>query len=153
MAARRTTEHSGDGAFAGATADFNGDCREASASAANPEPHGLYPFDIAAAAAAAAAIDRLLSLAPHPNIFVKILAAPRYSTTPYQYKNIQKLIRQTVDGFGAPRCFRGSDLTRLPAMATYKGCVRMFAEQADFLIDAELEDVVGIASPAAWAGP
>lgn len=94
-------------------------------------------------AAASAAIDRLLKLAPYPNIFVKVSAAPCYSTAPYPYKNIQKLIRQVVNVFGAPRCLWGSDLTRLPTTATYKDCVTMFTEQADFLTDAELTDVMG----------
>jgi predicted TIM-barrel fold metal-dependent hydrolase len=103
-------------------------------------------------AAAAAAIARLLELAPFPNIFVKISALPCYSTAPYPYKNIQKYIRQVIDGFGTARCFWGSDLTRLPATATYKGCVTMFTDQADFLTDTELVDVMGqsLANCLAW---
>jgi predicted TIM-barrel fold metal-dependent hydrolase len=104
-------------------------------------------------AAAAAATERVLELAPYPNIFVKISAAPCYSTAPYPYKNIQKFIRWIINSFGTERCFWGSDLTRLPATATYKGCVTMFTEQAEFLADDELVDVMGqsLASCLGWS--
>ncbi|HVY57438.1 MAG TPA: amidohydrolase family protein [Xanthobacteraceae bacterium] len=89
------------------------------------------------------AVDRLLGLAGHPNIFVKVSAAPCYSTEPYPFQNIQRQIRRVVDAFGPDRCFWGSDLTRLPKGVSYKQCVTMFTESSGFLSAQELPAVMG----------
>ncbi|HTH98541.1 MAG TPA: amidohydrolase family protein [Stellaceae bacterium] len=90
----------------------------------------------------APAVERLLPLAKHPNFFVKVSAAPCYTTQAFPYRNVQAQIRRIVDAFGASRCFWGSDLTRLPANVSFEQCVRMFTE-GDFLTSAELPEVMG----------
>ena len=85
---------------------------------------------------------RLLALAKHPNISVKVSAAPCYSSENYPFRNIHGAIQRIVDGFGAKRCFWGSDFSRLPKTCTYRQSVTMFTEELG-LPRADLDSVMG----------
>jgi len=75
-------------------------------------------------------LDRLLALARHSNVSVKVSSLPNFSTAPYPYRNIHPYIRRVYDAFGPRRMFWGSDLTRLNG--TYRQCVTMFTEEIEW---------------------
>lgn len=83
----------------------------------------------------------MLALARHPNIAIKLSAAPSYSSQPYPYRNIHGHIRRIIETFGPARCFWGSDLTRMPC--SYRQCVTMFTEEMPWLHGQDLELVMG----------
>ena len=78
---------------------------------------------------AEAGADRILALARHPNVSVKVSAAPCYSSEAYPFRNLHGPIRRIVEGFGAKRAYWGSDFSRLPKTCTYRQSVTMFTEE------------------------
>lgn len=86
-------------------------------------------------------LDRLLALSPLPNVYVKMSAAPCYSSQPYPFTNIAPYLRRIYDAFGPRRCMWGSDFTRLPC--TYQECVDHFRIALDFLAPDDREWVMG----------
>jgi L-fuconolactonase len=91
---------------------------------------------------AKAAVDRLLTLAPLPNVSVKVSAMPCFSTEPYPFRNLHEPIKRTIDGFGVGRCFWGTDYSRLEGICTYRQAVTMFTEELG-LSASDLEAVMG----------
>jgi predicted TIM-barrel fold metal-dependent hydrolase len=92
---------------------------------------------------AEAGADRILALADHPNVFVKVSALPCYSTEPYPYRNLHGPLKRIIAGFGVRRAFWGSDFSRLPSDCSYRQAVSMFTEELDFLSTSDLEWVMG----------
>jgi predicted TIM-barrel fold metal-dependent hydrolase len=92
-------------------------------------------------AAAFIHLDELVALAKLPNVAVKATGAPRYSTEPYPFRNIQDGLHRIFDAFGPKRFFWGTDLTRMPC--SYRQCVTFFTEELPWLAGEELEDVMG----------
>ncbi|CAM3813709.1 amidohydrolase family protein [Bordetella tumulicola] len=86
-------------------------------------------------------LDRLLALARLPNVYVKMSAAPCYSSEPYPFQNIQPYLRRIYDAFGPRRSMWGSDFTRLPC--TYQECVDHFRLALNFIDPEDLEWVMG----------
>jgi len=81
--------------------------------------------------AAFADLDRLLALARHDNVSVKVSAVPCYSAEPYPFTDVQPYLRRIYEAFGARRLLWGSDLTRLPV--PYRDCLDLFRVALDFL--------------------
>src|SRR5579863_683985 len=92
-------------------------------------------------AAAFADLPEMLALAKLPNVGVKLSGAPSYSSEPYPYRNVQQYTRRIVDAFGPPRCFWGTDITRMPC--SYRQCVTMFTEEMPWLQGRDRELVMG----------
>lgn len=90
-----------------------------------------------------AAAGRLLELAQYPNVFTKVSALPCYSKQPYPYRNLHAALHRVVTGFGARRCFWGSDLSRLLRGCSYRQAVSMFTEELDFLSAVDLDWIMG----------
>jgi L-fuconolactonase len=90
-----------------------------------------------------AGASRILALARHPNVSVKVSALPCYSTHPYPFRNLHDPLKRIIDGFGVRRSFWGSDFSRLPSSCTYRQAVTMFTEELDFLSQDDLEWVMG----------
>jgi len=87
--------------------------------------------------------DRIVALAKHPNVSVKVSAAPCYSSEPYPFRNLHEPLRRIIQAFGVRRSFWGSDLSRVLAHSTYRQTVTMFTEELDFLSKSDLEWVMG----------
>lgn len=81
--------------------------------------------------AAFANIADLLALARHPNVAVKLSAAPGFSSAPYPYANIHQHLRRIYDAFGPERLFWGTDITRMPC--SWRDCVTLFTEELSWL--------------------
>jgi predicted TIM-barrel fold metal-dependent hydrolase len=100
---------------------------------------GIWKDDVDDVMAAGAA--ETIALAKYPNVFVKLSAAPTFSTQPYPYRNIFAPIRRTIEAFGPQRCFWGSDFSRI--RSTYRQAVTMFTEEMDFLSAEDKDWIMG----------
>jgi L-fuconolactonase len=88
-------------------------------------------------------LDKLLALARLPNVTVKVSALPCYTDDAYPYRTLHSYVRRVYDAFGPRRMFWGSDFSRLPPQATYRGTVTMFTEEMPWLSGEDLECIMG----------
>jgi predicted TIM-barrel fold metal-dependent hydrolase len=84
------------------------------------------PFEPPAPAAPWAELPKLLGLAAHDNIVVKISGACTLSHQPFPYKDIWDPLGRIFDAFGFDRCMWGTDWTRAVGLLTYKEGVEAF---------------------------
>jgi predicted TIM-barrel fold metal-dependent hydrolase len=73
-----------------------------------------------------AEVPKLLELAAHDNVAVKITGACTLSHAPYPYDDIWDPIRRIIDAFGIDRCLWGTDWTRAVDLLTYEQGVEPF---------------------------
>jgi predicted TIM-barrel fold metal-dependent hydrolase len=71
-------------------------------------------------------LPKLLALAPHENITVKITGACTLSHEKFPYKDIWDPVGRIFDAFGMDRYMWGTDWTRAVALLTYKEGVESF---------------------------
>jgi L-fuconolactonase len=90
-----------------------------------------------------AGAERIVALARHPNVSVKVSAVPCYSTAPYPFRNLHAPLKRIIEGFGVRRSHWGSDVSRMLSRCTYKQAVTMFTEELDFLSGCDLDWVMG----------
>jgi predicted TIM-barrel fold metal-dependent hydrolase len=86
-----------------------------------PQPHEPPP-----PAAPFADLARLLAMAAHDNVAVKISGACTLSHEPFPYKDIWDPLFRIFDAFGFDRCMWGTDWTRAVGMLTYQQGVEAF---------------------------
>jgi L-fuconolactonase len=87
------------------------------------------------------ALDPVLRLASHANIAVKASVLPCYVTEAYPVSSLHPHIHRVVETFGPARVFWGTDFTRLPC--PYRQPITLFAEELDFLSDADKDRMMG----------
>jgi predicted TIM-barrel fold metal-dependent hydrolase len=73
-----------------------------------------------------AELPKVLALAKHDNIAIKISGACTLSHQPFPYRDIWDPLRRIFDAFGFERCMWGTDWTRAIALLTYKQGVEAF---------------------------
>src|SRR5262249_5803956 len=78
------------------------------------------PFVPPAPAAPFADLPKVLALAAHDNVAIKISGACTLSHGPFPFKDIWDPLARIFDAFGFPRCMWGTDWTRAVAFLTYK---------------------------------
>lgn len=88
-----------------------------------------------------AELDRLLALARHPNVCVKVTSLPTHATDVWPFTSLHGFFRRVYDAFGPQRLFWGSDLSKLPV--PYRECVTMFTEGIPWLTRADREWIMG----------
>ncbi len=71
-------------------------------------------------------LPKLLALAAHNNVAVKITGACTLSHQPFPYPDIWDPICRIIDTFGVDRCMWGTDWTRAVALLTYQQGVDAF---------------------------
>jgi predicted TIM-barrel fold metal-dependent hydrolase len=71
-------------------------------------------------------LPKVLALAAHDNVVIKITGACTLSHQPYPYKDIWDPLARIFDAFGFNRCMWGTDWTRAVALLTYKEGVEAF---------------------------
>jgi predicted TIM-barrel fold metal-dependent hydrolase len=102
-----------------------------------PQPHvppaPAQPF---------ADLPKLLALAAHANIAVKISGACTLSHEPFPYKDLWDPLGRIFDTFGFDRCLWGTDWTRAVGMLTYEQGVEAF-RVTDRLSDSERAALMG----------
>jgi L-fuconolactonase len=84
------------------------------------------PFEPPPAAEPFAELPKVLALAAHPNIAIKISGACTLSHEPFPYKDIWDPLGRIFDAFGFGRCMWGTDWTRAVALLTYEQGVEAF---------------------------
>ncbi len=87
-------------------------------------------------------LDKLLALAPHDNVMVKISGACTLSHEAFPYRDIWDKLARIFDAFGFDRCLWGTDWTRAVALLTYEQGVEAF-RVTDRLSDAERAKLMG----------
>ena len=92
---------------------------------------------------------KVLGMAKHANVAVKVSALPCYTSDSYPYKSLHPFLRQVHEAFGPKRMFWGSDMSRLPC--TYRQSVTMFTEEMPWLPREDLAWVMG-KGVRAWLG-
>jgi predicted TIM-barrel fold metal-dependent hydrolase len=71
-------------------------------------------------------LPKLLALAPHDNVAVKITGAGTLSHDPFPYADLWDPLARVFDAFGFDRCLWGTDWTRAVGMLTYQQGVDAF---------------------------
>jgi predicted TIM-barrel fold metal-dependent hydrolase len=102
-----------------------------------PQPH-----EPPAPAQPFADLPKLLALAAHDNITVKISGAGTLSHEPFPYKDLWDPLGRIFDAFGFERCMWGTDWTRAVALLTYEQGVEAF-RVTDRLSDSDRAMLMG----------
>jgi L-fuconolactonase len=100
------------------------------------------PFRPPAPAEPWADLPKVLALAAHPNIRMKISGACTLSHEPYPYNDIWDPVLRIIDAFGVDRCMWGTDWTRATELLTYEQGVRPFRD-TDRLSDGDKARLMG----------
>ena len=100
------------------------------------------PFEPPAPAQPWAELPKLLALAAHDNIVVKISGACTLSHQPFPYKDIWDPLGRIFDAFGFDRSMWGTDWTRAVGLLTYKQGVEAF-RVTDRLSDSDRAALMG----------
>ncbi len=100
------------------------------------------PFEPPAPAQPWAELPKLLALAAHDNIVVKISGACTLSHQPFPYKDIWDPLGRIFDAFSFDRCMWGTDWTRAVGLLTYKQGVEAF-RVTDRLSDSDRAALMG----------
>ncbi len=87
-------------------------------------------------------LPKLLALAQHPNVVVKITGACTLSHEKFPYKDIWDPLWRIFDAFGLERCMWGTDWTRAVNLLTYKEGVDSF-KVTDRLSDSDRAKLMG----------
>ncbi len=87
-------------------------------------------------------LPKVLALAQHKNIAIKITGACTYSHERFPYKDIWDPLGRVFDAFGLERCLWGTDWTRATALLTYKEGVEAF-RVTDRLSDSDRAQLMG----------
>ena len=102
-----------------------------------PQPH-----EPPAPAAPFADLPKLLALAAHTNVAVKISGACTLSREPFPYQDLWDPLARIFDGFGLHRCMWGTDWTRAVNLLTYQQGVEAF-RVTDRLSDSDRSALMG----------
>jgi predicted TIM-barrel fold metal-dependent hydrolase len=84
------------------------------------------PFEPPVPAVPFAELPKVLKLAAHDNVRIKISGACTLSHEPFPYKDIWDPLARIFDAFGFDRCLWGTDWTRAVALCTYGQAVDAF---------------------------
>jgi len=100
------------------------------------------PFEPPPPAEPFADLSKVLALAAHDNIAIKISGACTLSREPFPYKDIWDPLGRIFDAFGLDRCMWGTDWTRAVALLTYEEGVEAF-RVTDRLSDSDRAVLMG----------
>lgn len=100
------------------------------------------PFEPPTPAQPFAELPKVLKLAAHENVVVKITGACTLSHQPFPYADIWDPLARIFDAFGLDRCMWGTDWTRAVELLTYAQGVDAF-RVTDRLTDADRAVLMG----------
>jgi L-fuconolactonase len=100
------------------------------------------PFEPPAPAQPFADLPKLMELAAHGNVVVKITGACTLSREPFPYSDLWDPLARIFDAFGFERCMWGTDWTRAVALLTYEQGVEAF-RVTDRLSDGDRTALMG----------
>ena len=87
-------------------------------------------------------LPKVLALAKHPNIAIKITGACTLSREAFPYRDIWDPLWRIFDAFGMNRCMWGTDWTRAVGLLTFKQGVDAF-RMTERLSESERETLMG----------
>jgi predicted TIM-barrel fold metal-dependent hydrolase len=87
-------------------------------------------------------LPKVLKLAAHKNVTIKISGACTLSREAFPYKDIWDPLWRIFDAYGIDRCLWGTDWTRAVALLTYKQAVDAF-KVTDRLSESERAALMG----------
>ena len=102
----------------------------------------MQPFEPPAPTEPFADLPKLLALARHENVVVKISGACTLSREPYPYDDLWDPLCRIFDAFGFRRCLWGTDWTRAVNLLSYEQGVEPF-RRTDRLTDGERAELMG----------
>jgi len=73
-------------------------------------------------------LSKLLALAVHPNVHVKLTAAGALSNEPYPFRDIWPAVLELVERFGPERVMWGTDYNRTKTLLSYEEGVQYLGE-------------------------
>lgn len=100
------------------------------------------PFEPPPPAQPFAELPKLLALAAHDNVAVKVSGACTLSHEPFPYRDIWDPLGRIFDAFGFERCMWGTDWTRAVKLLSYKEGVEAF-RVTDRLAESERTQLMG----------
>ena len=100
------------------------------------------PFEPPPSAEPFADLEKVLALAAHDSIAIKISGACTLSHEAFPYKDIWDPLGRIFDAFGFDRCMWGTDWTRAVALLTYEQGVEAF-RVTDRLSDSDRAQLMG----------
>lgn len=100
------------------------------------------PFEPPVPAEPFAELPKVLKLAAHRNVTIKISGACTLSREPFPYRDIWDPDCRILDAFGVDRCMWGTDWTRAVALLTYAQGVEAF-RVTDRLSDSDRAALMG----------
>ena len=86
-------------------------------------------------------MDKLVALAKHPNVAVKLTGGPYYATDAYPFPSLQQHYRAMYVAFGPRRLFWGTDITKMPC--SWKECITHFRDEIDWIPAADKALIMG----------
>ncbi|MBT3931110.1 MAG: amidohydrolase, partial [Rhodospirillaceae bacterium] len=102
----------------------------------------VQPFHPPAPEDGWAELPKLLALAEHENVSVKISGAGTLARTPFPYADIHAPVRRILEAFGLARCMWGTDWTRAVELLSYEQGVEAF-RQGDWVSDSDRAALMG----------
>lgn len=100
------------------------------------------PFEPPAPPEPFADLEKVLALAAHPNVAIKISGACTLSHEAFPYNDIWDPLCRIFDAYGLDRCLWGTDWTRAVALLTYAQGVEAF-RVTDRLSDSDRAKLMG----------
>jgi len=100
------------------------------------------PFEPPAPPQPWADLPKVVALAAHPNVTIKISGACTLSHEPFPYKDIWDPLGRIFDAYGFGRCMWGTDWTRAVGLLTYKQGIEAF-RVTDRLSDSDKAALMG----------
>ena len=100
------------------------------------------PFEPPVPAKPFADLPKVLQLAAHDNVAIKISGACTLSHAPFPYPDLWDPLERIFDAFGLHRCLWGTDWTRAVAFVTYQQAVDAF-RLSDRLSDSDRAALMG----------
>jgi predicted TIM-barrel fold metal-dependent hydrolase len=100
------------------------------------------PFEPPPPAQPFADLPKVLVLAAHRNVAIKITGACTLSRESYPFKDIWDPLARIFDAFGLDRCLWGTDWTRAVGLLTYQQGVDSF-RHSDRLSDSDKRTLMG----------
>ncbi len=86
-------------------------------------------------------MDKLVALAKHRNVAVKLTGGPFYADDPYPFTSLHKHYHRIYEAYGANRMFWGTDITKMPC--SWKQCVTHFRDGIDWIPKDDMDLIMG----------
>jgi predicted TIM-barrel fold metal-dependent hydrolase len=100
-------------------------------------------FPAVAEGIGSSALQPLLSLARHPQVFIKVSGFSYFSGQPYPYANCRDLFRALYDHFGPTRLTWGSDFPHVLLKSGYQRALLLPRRMDPSLSEADLDFIMG----------